>query len=105
MVLVGLATWSLETEYGGNAVAGSTFSGDLHRVFDVVEGEIDVDGHPVTTIVFEGTEAEANAYMERRWREGRNYTIPAVVITGGVVIVLGGLVAPLGSRAKRSDTD
>jgi len=76
VVLVGLAAWSLETEYGGNGVIGSATSNGVTRVFDINEQSLDDEHQSVTTIVFQGTEAEARAFMDKRWNEGRNYTIP-----------------------------
>lgn len=92
VVVVGLVAWSLETEYGGNAVAGSEFSNGVERVFDIVDGALDAEGHPVTTIVFEGTPAEAQAYMTQRWSEGRNYTLPGLVIAIGGLSFLGAFI-------------
>lgn len=93
-VLVGLAAWSFETEYGGNAVGGSETSNGVTRVFDIDEQSVDAEGHPVTTIVFEGTEAEANAFIERRWSEGRNYAIPVVLMAVGGILFLGAVSPP-----------
>ena len=92
VILVGLAAWSLETEYGGNSVGGSETAGDVTRVFDIDEGSLDSEGHPVTTIVFEGTEAEAESFMKARWGEGRNYVYPAIVIGAGVLLLAGAFV-------------
>lgn len=97
-VLVGLALWSLETEYGGNGVGGSESFNGVTRVFDVDEQSVDAEGHPVTTIVFEGTEAEAQAFMEQRWNEGRNYAIPAVTIAIGAILVLGAFLPSFGQQ-------
>lgn len=99
-VLVGLVAWSLETEYGGNGVGGSETSNGVTRVFDVDEQSVDAEGHAGTTIVFEGTEAEAREFMEERWNEGRNYTIPAVIIALGGMLVLGALFPPFGRKPE-----
>jgi hypothetical protein len=98
LVLVGMGAWSIETEYGGNAVGGSELSGGVTRVFDIDERSVDAQGHPVTTIVFEGTEAEAEAFMTRRWNEGRNYLIPGSVFGFGILVFLAAFVPPLGRR-------
>lgn len=102
VVLVGLAAWSLETEYGGNGVIGSATSNGVTRVFDINEQSLDDEHQSVTTIVFQGTEAEARAFMDQRWNEGRNYTIPAIIIAlGGLTI----LVAFVPSIGRSSDGD
>jgi len=89
-VLVGLVAWSLETEYGGNPVAGSESTGDGgERVFDLDETRLDNQGQPITTIVFEGTPAEAAEFIRRRHEEGRSYAIPGLVIAvGGIAMVV-----------------
>lgn len=91
--LCGLALWSLESEYGGNGVGGSETSNGVTRVFDIDEQAIDSEGRAVTTIVFEGTEAEANAYIEQRSKEGRNYVIPSLTLGFGVVLMVGAFLA------------
>lgn len=90
--LAGLASWSLETEYGGNAVGGSEMVNGVTRVFDIDEGSVDAEGHPVTTIVFEGTAAEVEEYVNQRWGEGRNYLYPGIVIAVGVLLLIGALI-------------
>jgi len=96
VVLVGLAAWSLETEYGGNGVGGSATSNGVTRVFDVNEQVLDDEHQSVTTIVFEGTETEARAFMEQRWNEGRDYTIPALIIALGGIMILSAFVPSMG---------
>lgn len=93
VIMFGLGAWSLETEYGGNSVAGMEWSGGVTRVFDVDEQSVDAEGHPVTTIVFEGTAEEAEAFAHQRWQEGRNYLIPGLVIGMGGLLVIGALIA------------
>lgn len=78
--------------YGGNAVGGSETPGSITRVFEIDEGSADEEGHPVNTIVFEGTETEARVYMDARWREGRNYLVPDVMIGAGVLLLLGAFI-------------
>lgn len=87
VLIVGLGVWSFETEYGGNSVGGSETSDGITRVFDVDEGSIGPDGNPVTTIVFEGSESEARVFMDQRRGEGRNYTVPILILLLGVVLV------------------
>lgn len=99
-VLVGQVAWSLETEYGGNGVGGAEASNGVTRVFDVDEQSVDAEGHAVTTIVFEGTEAEAREFMEERWNEGRNYTIPVVIIALGGTLVVGAVFPPFGRKPE-----
>ncbi len=98
--LVGLALWSLESEYGGKGVGGSETSNGVTRVFDIDEQSVDSEGHPVTTIVFEGTEAGANAYIEQRSREGRNYVVPSLTI-GVAALLLVGAVVPASKSSRR----
>lgn len=89
VIMFGLGAWAFETEYGGNGVGGMELSDGVTRVFDVDEQSVDADGHQVTTIVFEGTEEEAQAFAHKRWQEGRNYLIPGLVIGLGGLLFIG----------------
>lgn len=100
VVFAGWVAWDVETEYGGNPVGGAEISNGVTRVFDVDEQSVDAEGHAVTTIVFEGTEAEAREFMEERWNEGRNYTIPVVIIALGGMLVLGAVFPPFGRKPE-----
>lgn len=91
--LFGFVLWSFEAEYGGSGVGGSETSNGVTRVFDIDEQVTDSEGHPVTTMVFEGTKAEANAYIEQRSKEGRNYVIPSLTLSLGVVLLVGAFLA------------
>jgi hypothetical protein len=105
VLLVGWAAWSLETEYGGNGVIGSATSKGITRVFDINEQSLDDELQSVTTIVFEGTEAEARAFMEQRWNEGRNYTIPALILALGGIMVMSAFVPSIGHRSGGDQTE
>jgi hypothetical protein len=98
-VLVGTAAWSFETEYGGNGPGEIQHLADgTERVYDVSEQEVDDHGHPVRTLVFEGTPAEVEAYIEQRRSEGRNYLIPSLIVAVGAVLIIGALLPAVGSR-------
>lgn len=105
VVLVGLAAWSLETEYGGNGVIGSATSNGVTRVFDINEQSLDDEHQSVTTIVFQGTEAEARAFMDKRWNEGRNYTIPVLIIALGGIMILAPFVPSFGRSSDGDQTE
>lgn len=104
VVFSGWVAWDVETEYGGNPVGGAETSNGVTRVFDVDEQSVDAEGHAVTTIVFEGTEAEAREFMEERWNEGRNYTIPVVIIALGGMLVLGAVSPPFGRKPEMQES-
>ncbi len=88
-LFAGVAAWSLETEYGGDSTVGSMefLSDGTVRVYDVDEQVTDAEGHPEKTLVFEGTQEEADAWVAQHQDQGRNYLIPAVIILLGVVLV------------------
>lgn len=102
VIAVGLLAWELETEYGGNAVGGAAAAEDgLIAVFDVDEQATEPEGDAATSIVFVGTEEEAQAYMDQRWREGRNYVVEAAIIAVGVLLVVAAVIP---TRLLRSPT-
>src|SRR5262245_21317150 len=80
VVLIGLFAWSIENEYGSGL--NFTLEGEPGGTTVVYE---DQTGR---TPVFEGTQEEAFAYMDRRRSAGESFVIPAVIITVGAAIVL-----------------
>lgn len=90
VVLVGVGVWSLGSEYGSGLNFSSQTDGTVHRVLEVDEQAPDTEGR--FTVVFEGTEEEAAAYIEQRRAEGTNLVIPGLIIGVGGLIVLAALV-------------
>lgn len=83
LVLAGAVAWGWETEYGSGRGFSVEVIGDEATVYDT-------DGDSGTRLVFEGTEAEADAYLEEQRTSGRNYTIPALImVAGGAVVLVG----------------
>jgi anthranilate phosphoribosyltransferase len=102
-VVVGMGAWSFETEYGGDGPGEIEHLADgTEKVYDINDQEVDDEGHQLRTLVFEGTPAEVEAYLEARRNEGRNYLIPALIIGAGVVLILAALVPAFGETVKRS---
>lgn len=101
-LLVGVAAWGLETEYGGGSTVGSMefLPDSTVRVYNVDERVTDVEG-PAQVLVFEGTQEEADAWVAQQEGQGRNYLIPALIILLGVVLV-GAAMVP--SRPKSVGT-
>jgi len=101
-VVVGMGAWSFETEYGGDGPGEIEHLADgTEKVYDTNDQEVDDEGHQLRTLVFEGTPAEVEAYLEARQNEGRNYLIPALIIGAGVVLILAALVPAFGETVKR----
>ncbi len=93
VVLVGLVGWSLEGEYGGDPDREEYVVGhDEATGLATVEGE--------SGVVFQGTEAEVDAWLEEQ-RGSRNYLVPVLLIAGGSLAFLAGL-AP-SPRARTID--
>lgn len=92
MLLVGAATWSLESEYGAGTTHSVEYSVGSIQVYEIDEQNPDAEGHPGKTLVFAGSQQEADAYLEKLARGGRNYVIPALIIGAGAVLLIGALL-------------
>jgi hypothetical protein len=92
VALAGLLWWALESEYGSGLNFEVVGAGDAATVYEV-------DESAARTSVFEGTEEEALAYIERRQGEGENLLFPGLVIGAGALLILIPLIA-----ARRSDS-
>lgn len=90
VVLVGLGLWSWESEYGSGLDFSTESDGTVHRVLEVDEQAPDSEDR--RTVVFEGTEEEALAYIEQRRAEGTNLVIPGLIIGVGALIVIAALI-------------
>lgn len=91
LALAGLVWWGFESTYGSGLNFEVEISGDVATVYEVDETD-------ARTSVFEGTEEEANAYMERRQGEGESMLFPGLVIGAGALLILMGLIP-----ARRSE--
>jgi hypothetical protein len=90
VVLVGLGVWSLESEYGSGLNFSVEIEGAVHRVLEGDEQAPDPEDR--RTVVFEGTEEEASAYIEQRRAEETNLVIPGLIIGVGILIVIAALI-------------
>lgn len=90
VVLVGLGVWSLESEYGSGLNFSVVSEGTVHRVLEVDEQAPEPEDR--FTVVFEGTEEEASAYIEQRRAEGANFVIPGLIIGVGALLVIAALI-------------
>jgi hypothetical protein len=101
--LAGVVGWVLETEYGGSGPESfMEFDGDTVRIYEIDEqGPLDSEGHSARVLVFEGSQAEADAFAETE-AEDRNYLVPILIIAFGAVIVI---VALIPGRKTRTTTD
>lgn len=91
VVVVGLGVWSWESEYGSGLNFSTESDGTVHRVFEVDEQAPEPEDR--LTVVFEGTEEGALAYIEQRRAEGTNLVIPGLIIGVGALIVIAALIS------------
>ena len=84
MVLAGMVAWGWETEYGYGHGFSVEVIGDQATVYDTDE---DADN----VVVFEGTKAEADAYVDEQRTSGRNYTVSVLILTAGGALLLVGV--------------
>jgi hypothetical protein len=99
-LLIGLAAWSFENEYGGEGAGAEMemLADGTVGVYDVDEQSTDGEGHPGRVLVFEGTQEEVDAWVAEQQSQGRNYLIPGLIIAVGVVLVVGAVFPPFGPR-------
>lgn len=97
VVFGGWVAWSIEDVYG----SGTNFLVQTSQDGSVIVYE-DVDGQGTDEVVFEGSEKEAQAYIEQRRAEGKSFVVPSVVIAVGALLVVGALVAPRRSGSIRT---
>jgi len=90
VVLVGLGVWSLESEYGSGLNFSTESDGTVHRVFEVDEQAPEPEDR--FTVVFEGTEEEALAYIEQRRADGTNLVFPGLIVGAGALMVIAALI-------------
>ena len=97
VVLAGAVAWSVGSPVGGGAGLDpeliTEIDGDTVRIYESNEhGPVDSEGRPVQSLVFEGSQAEADAFMSEPQAEDRNYLVPALIIAVGAVIVIVALI-------------
>ena len=84
VILAGFVAWGWETEYGSGHGFSIHIIGNDARVYDT-------DEQAGNVVVFEGTRAEADAYVDEQRASGRNYVIPMLVLAAGGALVLVGV--------------
>lgn len=92
-VLAGLAAWSFETEYGSGSNWAIESVDGISNLYAVDEQAPDAEGHPGTSLILRGTEAEVDAYIADYEAAGRTYTLPGLIVGSGVLLMIGGLFA------------
>ena len=92
VIFGGWVAWTIEDEYG----SGTNFKVQTSQDGAVIVYDVDEQG--TDAMVFEGSEQEAQAYMEQRRAEGKSFVVPGVVIAVGALLLVGALVAPRRSR-------
>ena len=96
VVLAGAVAWSVGITVGGAGLRPELITeidGDTVRIYEFNEhGPFDNEGRPVQSLVFEGSQAEADAFMSEPQAEDRNYLVPALIIAVGAVIVIVALI-------------
>lgn len=98
LVLVGMAGWAIETEYGGDPnqpeyIIGWDNEGGHAFVLEGEEGPL----------AYEATDlADAEAWIESQ-RGSRDYLIPILLIVGGSILLVAG-IAPSPRRDTRQPT-
>jgi hypothetical protein len=93
VALAGLLWWTLEAEYGSGLNFEVVGAGDAATVYEVDETA------GARRSVFEGTEEEALAYIERRQGEGENLLFPGLVVGAGALLILMALIPARRSEA------
>ena len=83
VLLLGLALWSTEAEYGSGLNYTIVVEGETATVFEETAGEV---------AQFDSNE-EAVAYTEEKRAEGANYLIPGLVIAAGAALIVVSLVS------------
>lgn len=83
VLLLGLALWSTEAEYGSGLNYTIVVEGETATVFEETAGEV---------AQFDSNEA-AVAYTEEKRAEGASYLIPGLVIAAGAALIVVGLVS------------
>lgn len=97
LALAGSVWWSLESVYGSGLDFEVEIADGAATVYELDE----TAGAP--TSVFEGTEEEAIAYIERRQGEGENLLFPGVVIGAGALLILMALIPAPRSEAAAAE--
>ena len=87
VAFVGWVAWSIEGEYG----SGTPFVVETHQDGSAIVYDVD-EQEGTRTPVFEGSQQEAVAFMERRRSEGENFLLPALIIVAGALLVVVALV-------------
>jgi hypothetical protein len=98
---VGYVAWGIEDEYGSGTNFSLEVDGegpDAHTiVYDVIEQP---PGGRVK--VFEGTQEDAFAYMDRRRSAGESFVVPGLIIGLGAVLLLAALLPRPRLRRSRA---
>ena len=96
VVLAGAVAWSVGSPVGDSGLDPELITeidGDTVRIYEFNEhGPVDNERRPVQSLVFEGSQAEADAFMSEPQSEDRNYLVPALIIAVGAVIVIVALI-------------
>ena len=96
VVLAGAVAWSVGSPVGDSGLDPELITeidGDTVRIYESNEhGPVDNERRPVQSLVFEGSQAEADAFMSEPQSEDRNYLVPALIIAVGAVIVIVALI-------------
>jgi hypothetical protein len=84
LILVGLAAWSWQSTYGGTEFGGVEINSDgAAQVYD-----------PDGQVVFEGTEEEAEAFIEDAQGGFGVFLVPGLIIGLGTALVIWAVAAP-----------
>ncbi|MET0564947.1 MAG: hypothetical protein ABW021_00685 [Acidimicrobiia bacterium] len=90
VIVIGLAAWSWQSTYGGTEFGGVEIGPDgaAAQVYNP-EGEV----------VFEGTEAEAEAFIEEAQGGFGVFLVPGLIIGLGAALIILAVAAP--AKAKK----
>jgi len=96
LVLAGALAWSVgEDIFGGSGFDPELITetdGDTVRIYEFYEHGLDREGQPVRSLVFEGSQEEADAFMAEPQAEDRNNQEPMLMIAVGAVTVIVALI-------------
>ena len=84
LVVIGLAAWAWQSTYGGTEFGGVEIGPDgVAQVYD-----------PDGQVVFEGTEEEADAFIEEAQGGFRVFLVPGLIIGLGAAVIILAIAAP-----------
>lgn len=93
VIVTGLAAWSWQDTYGGTEFAGVEIGPDGAAQVYSPDGQV----------VFEGTEGEAEAFIERAQGGFGVFLVPGLIIGVGAALIILAVAAPATSKKGEAE--